>query len=69
MSVILVGALVLKGGMDTMIMGPGSAEGSLIAGSAYDVVALVVATLLGVFKPGGRWSSEGREGRHAPDDR
>jgi hypothetical protein len=54
-SVILVGALVLKEGMDAMVTGRGGAEGRLIAGAAYDVVALTVATVLGVFKPGGRW--------------
>jgi len=30
----------------------------LIAGAAYDVVALTIATVLGVFKPGGPWSSQ-----------
>lgn len=51
-SVILVGALVLRGGMDSMLQGIGGAEGRLIAGSGYDVVALTLATVLGVFKPG-----------------
>jgi len=59
-SVILVGALVLKGGMDTMLTGSGGAEFQLIAGSAYDVIALIWATGLGVFKPWGKWAS-----RHA----
>lgn len=54
-SVIAVGALVLDGGMDAMLSGRGGAEGRLIAGAAYDVAALTVATILGVFKPGGRW--------------
>jgi hypothetical protein len=54
-SVILVGALVLKEGMDAMVTGRGGAEGRLITGAAYDVVALTVATVLGVFKPGRRW--------------
>lgn len=57
-SVIAVGALVLDGGMDAMLTGSGGAEGRLIAGAAYDVVALTVAVGLAVFKPGGRWSSE-----------
>ena len=52
LSVILVGGLVLKGGMDTMLQGSGGAEGRLMAGSGYDVVALVLAASLGVFKPG-----------------
>src|SRR5262245_32913831 len=55
-SVIAVGALVLNGGMNAMLSGRGGAEGQLIAGAAYDVVALTAATALGVFKPGGRWS-------------
>jgi hypothetical protein len=57
-SVIAVGALVLNGGMNAMLTGRGGAEGQLIAGAAYDVVALTIATALGVFKPGGRWSSK-----------
>lgn len=56
LSVIAVGAFVLRGGMSAMISGQGGAEGQLIAGAAYDVVALMVATTLGVFKPGGRFS-------------
>jgi Predicted integral membrane protein (DUF2269) len=51
-SVILVGALVLSSGMDEMLDGRGDATGRLIAGAAYDVVALIVATALAVFKPG-----------------
>ena len=57
-SVIAVGALVLNGGMNDMLTGRGGAEGRLIAGAAYDVAALSVAATLGVFKPGGRWSSK-----------
>lgn len=51
-SVILIGALVLKDGMEAMLTGTGGAEGKLIAGAAYDVIALAAATTLGVFKPG-----------------
>src|SRR5262245_6409322 len=40
LSVIAVGALVLNGGMNAMVNGRGGAEGRLIAGAAYDVVAL-----------------------------
>jgi len=54
-SVILVGALVLKDGMEAMITGRGGAEWRLIAGAVYDVVALTGATVLAVFKPGKRW--------------
>lgn len=49
--VILVGALVLGPGTDAMRSGDGGAEARLIAGSAYDVVALTLATGLSVFKP------------------
>src|SRR5262245_2976333 len=65
-SVIMVGAFVLKGGMDAMLTGRGGAEGRLIAGAAYDVVALTIATVLGVFKPGGRWSFKRSAGTAEP---
>jgi hypothetical protein len=58
LSVIAVGALVLNGGMNAMLSGSGGAEERLITGAAYDVVALMTATTLGVFKPGGRWASK-----------
>lgn len=51
LGVILVGALVLGPGTDAMRTGDGGAEARLIAGAAYDVVALLVATGLSVFKP------------------
>ncbi len=57
-SVILVGGLVLKSGMDAMLNGTGGAEGRLIAGATYDVIALIIATTLSVFKPGGKWTSK-----------
>lgn len=50
-SVILVGALVLGPGTEAMRTGDGGAQPRLIAGSAYDVVALSLATGLSVFKP------------------
>jgi hypothetical protein len=49
--VILVGAFVLGPGTEAMRTGDGGAEVRLIAGSAYDVVALGLATGLSVFKP------------------
>jgi Predicted integral membrane protein (DUF2269) len=55
LSVIAVGALVLKGGMNAMLAGNGGAAKQLIGGAAYDVVALTIATALGVFKPGTRF--------------
>lgn len=57
-SVILVGALVLKGGMEDMLQGTGGAETRLISGAAYDVVALTAAVILSVFKPGKSWSAK-----------
>lgn len=54
-SVIGVGALVLKGEMEAMLNGTGDAEGRLIAGATYDVLALTLAVILSVFKPGKRW--------------
>jgi ABC-type Mn2+/Zn2+ transport system permease subunit len=56
--VILVGALVLGPGTDAMRHGDGGAEGRLIAGAGYDVIALTVATGLSVFKPGRRRTRE-----------
>jgi len=49
--VILMGALVLGPGTDSMRNGDGGAEPRLIAGSAYDVSALLIATGFSVFKP------------------
>lgn len=49
--VILVGALVLGPGTDAMRTGDGGAQTRLVAGSAYDVLALLTATGLSVFKP------------------
>ena len=48
-TVIAVGAIVLRPVLADE-NGPGSAP--LIIGAAYDVVALAIATTLGVFKPG-----------------
>jgi Predicted integral membrane protein (DUF2269) len=51
LGVILVGALVIGPGTDAMRAGDAGAEPRLIAGAAYDVVALTLATVLSVFKP------------------
>jgi Predicted integral membrane protein (DUF2269) len=48
-SVIGVGAFVLRPPLDSQ--GPGG-DAPLIVGSAYDALALALATGLGVFKPG-----------------
>ncbi len=51
-TVLLVGAFVL-GPASSQMLDEGTDEtGRLIAGATYDVVALTVATGLGVFKPG-----------------
>ena len=46
-----------------MRTGEGGAEARLIAGAAYDVVALALATGLSVFKPRRRANRSGRSGR------
>ena len=48
------GAFVLGPAVDVMRAAGGNAEAKLIAGAAYDVAALTVATSLGVYKPGSR---------------
>ena len=67
--VILVGSLVLGPGTEAMRTGDGGAEARLIAGSAYDVVALTLATGLSVFKPRRRptrWRRAARASRGSP---
>ena len=51
LSVILVGALVIGPANAAMLDGRGGAEPILIAASAYDVLALSLATGLSVYKP------------------
>jgi hypothetical protein len=51
LGVILVGSFVLGPGTEAMRTGDGGAEARLIAGAAYDVAALTLATGLSVFKP------------------
>lgn len=50
-SVILVGALVIGPANAAMLDGAGGREPVLILATAYDVVALTLATGLSVFKP------------------
>jgi hypothetical protein len=52
LSVILVGALVLGPQTSAMVDGDGGSEAALILASAWDVVALCLATGLSVYKPG-----------------
>jgi hypothetical protein len=54
LSVILVGALVIGPATAAMRDGSGGTETLLILASAYDVLALALATGLSVFKPGRR---------------
>jgi Predicted integral membrane protein (DUF2269) len=54
LSVILAGALVIGPATEAMRSGDGGAEAVLIAASAWDILALSLATGLSVFKPWGR---------------
>ncbi len=54
LSVILVGAFVIGPSLALMRDGTGGRETVLVLASAYQVLVLVLATGLSVFKPGGR---------------
>ena len=54
-SVIVVGAFLIGPATGAMVDGRDGSEAVLILASACDVVALVLATGLSVFKPGGLW--------------
>lgn len=54
-TVMIVGGVAIGPALNTMLAGEGDRTTTLIAASAYDVVALAIATALSVFKPGGRW--------------
>ena len=64
LSVIVAGAFVIGPAVAAMRAGRGGAEAVLIAASAYDVLALSLATGLSVFKPGRRRRS-GQTARRA----
>jgi len=53
-SVMAVGGLFIGPGQAAILAGTRDATGQLIAAASYDVLALSVATALGVFKPGRR---------------
>jgi hypothetical protein len=53
-SVILVGAFVLGPGVEALREGDSGAETRVLAGAAYDVLSLTLATTLSVYKPGRR---------------
>jgi hypothetical protein len=52
LTVILVGAFVLGPSVEQMRDGSGGAEGRILAGAIWDLLALGTATVLAVFKPG-----------------
>lgn len=54
-SVMAVGGLMIGPALNTMLAGGSNQAPRLIAAAAYDVVALAIATGLGVFKPGARF--------------
>jgi Predicted integral membrane protein (DUF2269) len=51
-SVILMGALVLGPSVEQMRTGAGGTETRIVLGAAWDVLALTLATVLSVYKPG-----------------
>jgi hypothetical protein len=54
-SVMAVGGLVIGAAQAEVLERGGHSVAPLIAAASYDVVALAVATVLSVFKPGGRF--------------
>ncbi len=62
-SVVLVGAFVIGPASNQMLDGDGDTTGRLIAAATYDVIALTLATGLGVFKPGRPFRRHGRARR------
>jgi len=65
-SVMLVGGVVIGPAEDAMLDGRGDATTPPILAAAYDVVALAVATGLGVFKPGRAFGIPRKGGPAAP---
>ena len=63
--VLLVGSFIISPASAQMLDGEGDTTGRLIVGAVIDVVALTVATALGVFKPGRAFRDSRRGGRHA----
>jgi uncharacterized membrane protein len=57
-SVMAVGGLVINPAQTMMLEGNADATPQLIAAGAYDVIALGVATVLSVFKPGRPWRAD-----------
>ncbi|HXT75199.1 MAG TPA: hypothetical protein VN780_02830 [Candidatus Eisenbacteria bacterium] len=63
-SVMLVGSFVIGPAENEILERNSEATWKLIAGASYDVLALAVATVLSVFKPGGPFVA--RRATHLP---
>ena len=61
--VLLVGSFIISPASAQMLDGEGDTTGRLIVGAVIDVVALTVATVLWVFKPGRAFRDSQRGGR------
>jgi hypothetical protein len=61
---MLVGRLVIGPAENEILERNSEATWKLIAGASYDVLALAVATVLSVFKPGGSFVA--RRATHIP---
>ena len=62
-SVMLVGGFIIGPATQQMLDGDGDTTARLIAAAAYDVIALSIATGLGVFKPGRSFRRRGAPAR------
>jgi uncharacterized membrane protein SirB2 len=61
-SVMVVGGTLLKVGMSRLQDGGDDGDSLLILGATYDVIALSLAVVLSVFKPGRRFRSRAQAG-------
>ncbi|MGH2807607.1 MAG: DUF2269 family protein [Actinomycetota bacterium] len=62
LSVMLVGSFVIGPAEQAVSQGSGDAGNLLVAGGAYDVLALGAAVTLSVYKPGRRFSTRRQKG-------
>lgn len=62
-SVVLVGAILIAPASNQMLDGDGDTTGRLTAAATHDVIALTLATVLGVVKPGRPFRRGGRDRR------
>lgn len=59
-AVIAIGALAIDPALESLLDGETGAEDALVGAAAFQVAALLIATGLSVFKPGGRsWARKG----------